>query len=508
MSVAWRSIDESPLPPRPRLRRTRRQPLPKAAPPPSVDPGLKAMETSAIVLGSVLLHAVFGFLLVLFCVEVDVEPEQTFAVTVWRDAKGKDVLRIGAPEEGPVTKGPDVVPEPPKKEEPPPPPPVAEEPPPPPAPPPAAEPVPAPVPPAVVKTPDVIPPPPTVEPEGGATEEIVPARTTLGVAATAGVPKADTAGLAKAADGPGVSEADIEQDPTAAIRRARSGTLSALREGSQRDIVVVTGQYDHIQHVMDRLELPYMVIDPEQLPKYNLSNCKVLLINCHNTYAEGLFRLAKSNTLEKDIVQLEDRESALRKRLQDTKDKRKVFELGLELLKVTSTLSDLREQLAAVTGATALVENVRKFVESGGYVFSSDWGISILERAFPGTIKNGGMIGPRTVSLRPKAGVKSPLLDQVFYGGSKNSTVVSKKLIWEVDSGSYAVKIEKPGAVEVLAEAPELARNNAIAVAFSPGKSTGKVLHVLSHFDRQATKQGDYALQNLLLNFLQSRIKP
>jgi hypothetical protein len=33
------------------------------------------------------------------------------------------------------------------------------------------------------------------------------------------------------------------------------------------------------------------------------------------------------------------------------------------------------------------------------------------------------------------------------------------------------------------------------------------VLHVLSHFDRQATKQGDYALQNLLLNFLMERVK-
>src|SRR5436190_7837203 len=114
MSVAWRSIDESPI-------RRPRRPLLKAAPPPPVDLGMKAMETSAIVLGSVLVHAVCGFLLVIFCFEFEVEREPAYAVTVWRDAKGKDVLRIGAPEEGPVTKGPDVVPEPPRKEEPPPP---------------------------------------------------------------------------------------------------------------------------------------------------------------------------------------------------------------------------------------------------------------------------------------------------------------------------------------------------------------------------------------------------
>lgn len=474
------------------------------------------METSAIFLGSILCHAVLGFLLVVFCTEIEVEPEPVYAVTIWRDAKGKDVLRIGAPEEGPPVKAPDPAPEPPKKEEPPPPPapePKVEPPPtPPPAPvpvpEPAPEPSPAPAPSPVVKAPDPPAPPPPpgkVEPEGGAPDP-APAAPSLGIGATAGVPYAEKPGLAKGSDAL-VTDAEIEKDPTAAIRRRRSGTLTKLREGSQRDIVVVTGQYDHIQNVLDRLEIPYMVIDPEELARYDLKNCKALLINCHNTYAEGLFRLAKSNTLEKDITALAEREAALKRRLSETREKRKVFELGLELLKVTSTLSEMRENLAAVTGATLLTENIRRFVEGGGYVFSSDWGISILERAFPGTIKNGGIIGPRTVSLRPKSGVKSPLLDEVFHTGPKNATVVSKKLIWEVDSGSYAVKIEKSSAVEVLAEAPELQRNTAIAVAFGPEKGSGRVLHVLSHFDRQATKQGDYALQNMLLNFLMARMK-
>jgi len=459
------------------------------------------METSAIFLGSLFLHALIGFVLVMCFFEVDYEPEQTYAAAIWRDAKGKDVLKIGAPDEGPVTKGEEVAPDPPKREELPPPPspePKVEE----PKPAPAATPDPAPI---AGKLVDPVPPPLKEEPAGGAPEP-VPAAPALGTGATAGIPQADKPGLAKGVDGPAASDADIERDPTAAIRRRRAGTLSALREGSQRDIVVVTGQYDHIQDILDRLEIPYSLLDPEQLPKSNLSKCKVLLINCNNTYAQGLFRLANSNTMVKDIEALEEKETALRKRVQEAKEKRKVFELGLELLKVTSTLSELREQLAAVTGATALVDNVRKFVESGGYLFSSDWGISILERAFPGTIKNGGLIGPRTVSLRPKPGVKNPLLDEVFYTGPKNQTVVSRKLLWEIDSGSYAVKVEK-ATVDILAEAPELARNNAIAVAFGPDKGTGKVLHVLSHFDRQATKQGDYALQNLLLNFLMERMK-
>jgi hypothetical protein len=469
------------------------------------------METSAVFLGSLLLHALLGVILVMCFFEIEVEPEQTYAVTLWRDAKGKDVLRLGAPEEGPVTKGAEQAPEPPKKDEPSPSAKAPEEKPAPPAPAPVPkpeEPKPAPEPPPapVAKVVDPVPPAPKEAPEGGVPDP-VPAAPALGAGASAGVPKSDAPGLAKGVDGPAATESEIEKDPTAAIRRRRAGTLTALREGSQRDIVVVAGQYDHIQDVMDRLEIPYSMLDPEQLPKADLSNCKVLCINCNNTYAQGLFRLTNSTSIQKDIEGLEDKELGLRKRLQETKEKRKVFELGLELLKVTSTLAELREQLALVSGATALVDNVRRFVESGGYVFSSDWGITILERAFPGTIKNGGMIGPRTVTLRPRPGVKSPLLNEVFTAsGPKNTTVALKKLIWEIDSGSYAVKVEKP-TVDILAEATELSKNNAIAVSFGPDKGTGRVLHVLSHFDRQATKQGDYALQNLLLNFLTERVQ-
>ena len=50
-------------------------------------------------------------------------------------------------------------------------------------------------------------------------------------------------------------------------------------------------------------------------------------------------------------------------------------------------------------------------------------------------------------------------------------------------------------------------KNPAVAVTVTPEKASGKALHILSHFQRQATKQGDYALQNLLLNFLLERIK-
>src|SRR3954469_2005979 len=147
--MSWRSIDES-------SRRGRPKPAP--VPPPSGDIAFRWMESAAICLGSLLAHAILGFILVMFYLEVRLEPEQKFSVTIWRDARGKDVLRIGAPEEGPPSNGVETAPEPPKKGEPPP---KVEEPKPPPP-----DPKPDPAPP-VPKAPEPVAPPPKPEPEGG-----------------------------------------------------------------------------------------------------------------------------------------------------------------------------------------------------------------------------------------------------------------------------------------------------------------------------------------------------
>src|SRR5258706_5177978 len=124
---AWRSIDES-VP-------RRLLPKPSVAAPP--DPTVRWMEVSAIWLMSLLTHALLGFFLVMFYLEARREAEPAYSVTIWRDARGKDAIKIGAPEEGPPSKGVDLPPEPPKKEEPP----KAPPPPPEPAPPPIVEPV-------------------------------------------------------------------------------------------------------------------------------------------------------------------------------------------------------------------------------------------------------------------------------------------------------------------------------------------------------------------------------
>ncbi len=351
------------------------------------------------------------------------------------------------------------------------------------------------------------PPKPDPAPPQPAKPDPVPAPNPV-VAPSEGAPKPASVGVGASAAGAPAGEKEIEKDPTEAIRRRRAGELDRLRRGSDRDVLVVSGQYDRVQEVLDRLGIPYRTTTPDRLPNEDLSRCLVLLVNCSDSYATFAMQPASVTSLEKKIVSLEKEEREIRKMMARSQDPKTVRRLQVELLDVTSRSGDLRRQLEAAGAPARLIASVRDFVRGGGYLFTSDWGLTILEQAFPGYVRNGGNVGPKTVGIVAHAGgERHPLLEEVFPAGS-----ASRKFRWEIDGSSYLVRVERPGEVETLVESPEVARHRAVAVAFSPQKDdgtprAGRVLHVLSHFQKQATKQGDYALQNLLLNFLLDRVK-
>jgi hypothetical protein len=302
-----------------------------------------------------------------------------------------------------------------------------------------------------------------------------------------------------------LSDREIELDPTAAIRRRRGTEVEQLRAGTDRDILVVSGAYDHVQEVLEKLEIPHRVIEPERLSRTDLSKCRILLINCHTAYSTSDMAPVDSKSVEKEIATLEEKAADLRKRCERTKDKSTLYKLNVDLLAATSKLEEDRRKLESSAVTSLIVERLQEFVKEGGYLFTSDWGITLVDRAFPGFIRNGGLVGPRTVTLRPKAGMeKNALLEDVFPEPSQAGARASKHLVWEVDSGSFLIRVDKP-LVETLVEGEGMSKYPAVAVAFPV--SGGKVLHVLSHFKKQATRQGDYALQNMLLNFMMERVK-
>jgi hypothetical protein len=356
------------------------------------------------------------------------------------------------------------------------------------------------------------PKPPAVE---KAPEKDTPAPNPVAAAADAS-PKPASVGSGASATGKSsapVSDAEVEKDPTAALRARRAGDLDQLRHGSQKDIVVVRGQYDSVELVLARLGIPHRVVDPEKLPETDLSGSKILLVNCHTLYGAYLFKEADTRGLEKLIDQLDAKAKDLDRRIAATKDPRTLFKLRLDYEQTTSYLGECRRRLEGLAYSGKLADAVGAFVRKGGYVFTSDWGLSILERALPGYVKNGGNVGPKTVAIRPRAGKeKHEILEGVFYEGARGSTTPYKKFLWEIDSASYLVKVERPAAVETLVESAELPRCPAVAVVITPdaeaGARPGRVLHILSHFQKQATQQGDYALQSMLLNFMLDCVRP
>lgn len=64
---------------------------------------------------------------------------------------------------------------------------------------------------------------------------------------------------------------------SSAPARAHVGDLERLR---QAEVVVVRGSADHMEHVMQKAQVKYVVVDPEDLPQLPLHGQQVLMVNC------------------------------------------------------------------------------------------------------------------------------------------------------------------------------------------------------------------------------------
>jgi hypothetical protein len=284
-------------------------------------------------------------------------------------------------------------------------------------------------------------------------------------------------------DKPGKTVAEV-------IRRNRTTDFEDLKRGAKTDIVVVTGVFDRLEDVLDHMKIPHTKIKADEIPKTDLSKTIALLINCGATLE--MPDLGKGGAPPPDFGNP----------AKDTLTKE----------------------------ATA---KVREFTARGGYLFTSDWGLSeVLEGAFPAYCKKAADIGEATVEIFPRKGTTGhPFLKEVFTkvtiegGDGKSATSTEQKLDfqWKIDGGTYTIEYD-PAKVTCLIEAPDLEdqKHRAVAVTFAVGEkerdpkavatggvyedlakmSGGKVLHVLSHFGAQKTKNDEYAIQNMLLNFL------
>lgn len=131
-------------------------------------------------------------------------------------------------------------------------------------------------------------------------------------------------------------------------------------------------------------------------------------------------------------------------------------------------------------------QRIRDFVARGGFLVSTDWTVhNLVERAFPGYIAwNGGKTDNKVVD----ATVIDP--DPVLFAGAVRSAG------WKLDDGSQTIRVLKP-SVRVLAQSRMMTkddpdRRGILAVVFPFGR--GQVLHMVGHFDNNAT----FAFGNML----------
>jgi len=128
------------------------------------------------------------------------------------------------------------------------------------------------------------------------------------------------------------------------------------------------------------------------------------------------------------------------------------------------------------------VAAVRRFVEAGGTLFTTDWALRhVVEPAFPGVIAyNGRPTGDEVVRIEVLDGCNR-FLDGVLDGDDDP--------LWWLEASSYPIQVLDPARVQVLVRSRELAdRHGEGAVAVLFGHGPGEVFHMISHYYLQRTE--------------------
>ena len=216
-----------------------------------------------------------------------------------------------------------------------------------------------------------------------------------------------------------MAELDEAYKLAAIVKKTKMGKekpeqLAALEKMSDKDVIVVQGQYDNIETMLGIFEIPHTLKTTSAFNRVKLRPEQLVFVNCPGTGING-------------------------------------------------------------TG----VKKIHDFVKAGGYLITTDWALTIVERAFPGTIKHNGQTTSR---FDMNVGIEY-CCSHNHQGKNKKPKKAGK---WKIHQASYPIEVIDTANVEVLIRSPELGKHygdDPVAVKFSYGK--GKVYHTISHYDMQ-----------------------
>jgi hypothetical protein len=190
---------------------------------------------------------------------------------------------------------------------------------------------------------------------------------------------------------------------------------AALEAVEASDIVVVEGSYDHVERVLDALELPYQRVTPGHVEELSLRPEQLLVVNCPGTVPRPA------------------------------------------------------------------LEKIRRFVEAGGSLFTTDWALRhVVEPAFPGMLAFNERPTADDVVRIEVRDHDNPFLTGVMDGRDDPQ--------WWLEGSSYPIRVLS-SAVSVLITSRELEEKYgeaAVAVTFPWGR--GEVFHMISHYYLQRTE--------------------
>ncbi|MBI4577036.1 MAG: hypothetical protein HY722_12310 [Planctomycetes bacterium] len=307
----------------------------------------------------------------------------------------------------------------------------------------------------------------------------------------------------------------------------RTPVFEKVRELDPERIVVVKEEcepcnFDKIQEILERMKVPHKLVTKKEFAAdtFSMKGRIALLLNCTQIKEHCICPTCKPT-------------GATNMRLKQCGD------------------CNVHDIISHAFDAKA-VQKIKAFVEAGGYLFTEDWGLpEVLEKAWPSLVKAGEFQKEQEVDVVPSRGMTShPLLKGVFQrpederhkggdDGGEGGTVVGEpeggtedpdlaaQHAWTIDDDSPTIRAVGK-TVSVLLVSPKLRESvgeahEPVAVTFlaagerddidrrprtggteGHGEAGGKgrVLHVLSHFGKQGSTEDEYALQNLLINFL------
>jgi len=157
--------------------------------------------------------------------------------------------------------------------------------------------------------------------------------------------------------------------------------------------------------------------------------------------------------------------------------------------------------------APEAARRVREFVESGGYLVTTDWSLEkVILAAFPGTLRSLYDGGRGVCTLKEHAAIRLPAPSDPLVRGLR---AVGEDAVWWIEDRAYPVEVPPGSRARVLVESPDFARkygSGALAVTFDRGR--GRVLHLVGHaWQKEGNLKGAFGMQRLIVNFLLERAK-